>query len=71
MATKKNIEEILYHRFCYYVLMEPEIEDWQYDLLEKKMTEEEKEKLGVGSSLETSYPNAAAYRKRHEKKLKK
>jgi NAD-dependent DNA ligase len=53
-ATRK---ELLYHRYLYFVLNEPEISDAEYDQLEKQLPQKEREKLGVGSSLAESYPS--------------
>jgi NAD-dependent DNA ligase len=46
---------ILAHRYLYFVLTEPVISDAEYDQLEKSLSPEERESLGVGSSLESSY----------------
>jgi len=51
-----QIAEILYHRYLYYVLCNPEISDAAYDALECQLTPEQRYEIGVGSSLESSYP---------------
>jgi NAD-dependent DNA ligase len=43
------------HRYLYFVLTEPVISDAEYDRLEKSLSSDERESLGVGSSLESSY----------------
>jgi NAD-dependent DNA ligase len=53
---QKIIDEVLYHRYLYYVLAEPEISDYQYDMLERQLPDEIREALGPGSSLPSSYP---------------
>jgi NAD-dependent DNA ligase len=50
-------KELLYHRYLYFVLNEPEISDVEYDQLERQLPQKEREKLGVGSSLAESYPS--------------
>jgi hypothetical protein len=50
-------KQLLYHRYLYFVLNEPEISDAEYDQLERRLPQEEREKLGVGSSLAEGYPS--------------
>lgn len=52
-------KEILIHRFLYYVMCEPEISDFEYDVLEREAREvcpEGSPVHGVGSCLPSSYP---------------
>jgi len=49
--------QLLYHRYLYFVLNEPEISDAEYDRLERQLPEKEREKWGVGSSLAETYPS--------------
>lgn len=52
-------KEILIHRFLYYVMCEPAISDFEYDVLEREAREvchEGSPVHGVGSCLPSSYP---------------
>ena len=53
---QKTIDEILEHRYRYYVLDQNSISDFEYDKLERRLSPEDREKLGVGSSLKSTYP---------------
>ena len=48
-------EIILAHRYLYYVECAPVLDDLDYDALERMLSPEDKEEIGVGSSLPSSY----------------
>jgi NAD-dependent DNA ligase len=53
---RKTVEELLYHRYRYYVKDDPEITDSMYDRIERTLPVELRDQMGVGSDLERSYP---------------
>jgi NAD-dependent DNA ligase len=67
---KQLAEEILFHRYCYYVLGMPQISDREYDALERELrkwdTEEQFEHIleSVGSDRRADYPYADIYDER-------
>lgn len=66
MAGLSGLElEVLYHRYLYYVLGEPEITDYEYDMLERRLGREQPGSAvfnSVGSSLAGDYPPEVAER---------
>lgn len=58
-------DELLYHRYLYYVLAAPEISDYQYDMMERELRRLEDRydycrsdspSITVGSELPETYP---------------
>jgi len=49
------VKLILAHRYLYFVLCDPVISDREYDALERALSPEQREAIGVGSSLASSY----------------
>lgn len=52
---RDQVKTVLAHRYLYYIETQPVISDFEYDALERQLTYEEKEEIGVGSSLADSY----------------
>jgi len=55
MTVPDTIKLCLAHRYLYYVLSDPVISDYDYDMLERSLTPAEREALGVGSELAADY----------------
>lgn len=58
MTPEYYEREVLVHRYLYYVLAQPTISDFEYDIIERQAREvcpPESPVHGVGSSLPSSY----------------
>lgn len=55
-APANPIDAVLYHKYYYYVLMDPIISDYEFDMLERSLSREEQESLLIGSEIAEQYP---------------
>jgi len=59
MTQQEHEDRVMLHRYCYYVLAQPLVSDFQYDIWEREAREvcaTESPVHGVGSCLPSSYP---------------
>lgn len=53
------LEQIQFHRYRYYVMDDPMISDYEYDVLERRARDQYgDDAVGIGSSLRSSYPES-------------